>query len=838
MSYLIEITGLLTKSEQNPMAKNIFEIKSAYCSYDKTVEGSVLFIDELSIEKGEIVFLLGSSGSGKSTLLETLGLMNNTLVSGEIKFHPKDDKEISYKNLWDEKNTNELSNVRRSYLSFIFQNTNLMDNFTAYENICLSAMIQKGESQSEAMEGAKRLMDAVGLPIQQISESTLASNLSGGQRQRVAFVRALNSGFSVLFGDEPTGNLDEKNANALIQIIKDNLNENAAAIIVSHDINLAVNHASRIICLSKSKTSKHAEILKENIFERKDWQNLNIENSQKFKDKIKALYAIDIDKKVSNVQDESVDIKTKYRKLFLNKEGRSLIGKGYSNLLALIAILSITLLAIGFANGSLAYLNNKLSDPFVNWLKMTIPYQRVTEIPKYLDELNTPEMKKNYAVKSVLSYKEQSLEFQNKSDNTFQYKEGRSVQYREGGEDVMMKDILKDENRMTGDKKGFTSQKDLGIVVTSRFLASLGYPMDAPFVYMGNRYVDSNGTKMTVPVPIAIRAVVKDIPGKMDFVYSEHFLRAYYDINNGPFDIWKKKGIKVILIDNQQNANVFQKAATHFFDTHKEYEKYDFQAYQPIKNNETWQPSYEISIRTTTRIPMAELNLIYQKLMESPEIKPMAAKAFQYYQYDDYNDDYSHALTFDIVSINFEKIDSVRKFSEMIKHKYNSQENLNSGSILEVDMASVREKENFLFLSNIAKIISSLVLIFGLLSVILFISNLLKTHLSKIKMNIGTYKAFGLGDKEAQGIYFIIIFRFILTSLFVAFAFSFGAGFIIDVLLKKFITIEGNNTFFKLIDPFTYFSIVIIIGSGILVSWVTINKMLNKTPGDLIFNRQ
>ncbi len=825
------------------MTKNIFEIRSARCSYNEGADNIVLYIENLDIPKGEVVFLLGASGSGKSTLLEILGLMNNTLVSGDITFFPNDEV-ISYKKLWADDKSADLSKDRRAFMSFIFQETNLMDNFTAYENICLSSMIQKDESQSEAMDGARELMDRVGMPIDQISESTLASNLSGGQRQRVAFVRALNSGFSVLFGDEPTGNLDEKNANALIKIIKENIQPHTTAIIVSHDIDLALNHASRIICLSKSKNNKYAEIAKKNIFVRKQWENLDIASLASFKEKIRSLYDINLNRKINDPKDEiETNIKEKhkikYKQLFLVKEGRSLIGKGYTNLIALIAILSITLLAIGFANGSLEYLNKKLNDPFVNWITITIPQSRADQTNKMLQTLNSDEVKKEYSIKSVLTYKEQALGFKDGNSAVFNEAQGRSVQLGTYGEDPMIQDIMKDDNRIFGDAHGFRGAKDLSIIVTERFLKQFNYNRETPLVYFDNPVKDTLSNKwISLPVPIGIRGVVKEMPGKVDFIYSQYFLQAYLQTNECTFDIRKKHDIKIIVAGDKELANSVIAAVKSFFEFNDEFSKYDPLPFNPAINKDSHHNYYEFLIGFYPW-PLTDdtVNLVYNKLINSTQMAPYKKDVFRTYRYDDFAENFSQPPRFDIMSINFEKLDHVRKFGSFISYNFNSIDDRKLGNIIEVDLANIREKENFLFLSNTAKIISFLVLIFGLITVILFISNLLKSHLSKIQMNIGTYKAFGLADKEAQGIYFIIILRFILVCLFSSFIFSFGAGFFIDTVLKEYIFIEDNNSFFKLIDSFTFYSIFIIIGSGIVVSWYTVNRMLNKSPGDLIFNR-
>jgi ABC-type lipoprotein export system ATPase subunit len=226
----------------------LFTIQDLTCSYKRGDD--VLRIHRLEIPFGKFIVLIGKSGSGKSTFLETLGLMNNTLKTGDIIFHPRSaESPVSYKKLWELTDSSELAEIRRKYFSFIFQNTNLMPNFTAYENACLTQMIQ-GISMSQSMKKVKSLMSSMGLG--EVPDWKNASELSGGQKQRLAFVRAISSEFVVLFGDEPTGNLDEFNSDELMARLQSNIAEKGStAIIVSHNINLSVKYADIIIVLKK-----------------------------------------------------------------------------------------------------------------------------------------------------------------------------------------------------------------------------------------------------------------------------------------------------------------------------------------------------------------------------------------------------------------------------------------------------------------------------------------------------------------------------------------------------------------------------------------------------------
>lgn len=251
--------------------KNIFTLKNLTCAY--SIKGKLpkiaLKIEHLEIPRQKIIMLLGKSGAGKSTILETLGLMNNTLVKGStLQFYPnREEKDVvNFVHLWKKGNDNgeSIADIRNKYFSFIFQSTNLMPNFTAYENICITQMIQ-GTSKKEALEKVEKMMSKVGLG--DVAQHKKAYDLSGGQQQRVAFVRAITPNFTVLFGDEPTGNLDEGTANKLMKILIKKVQEDGkTAIIVTHDIELALDYADQIIIITKEKGDKYGQILNENIF--------------------------------------------------------------------------------------------------------------------------------------------------------------------------------------------------------------------------------------------------------------------------------------------------------------------------------------------------------------------------------------------------------------------------------------------------------------------------------------------------------------------------------------------------------------------------------------------
>lgn len=190
----------------------------------------------IDIGKGEFVAITGQSGSGKSTLLYVLSTLD-TDYEGEIRING---------NLLKEMNSNQLSALRNRDIGFVFQFHYLLPEFSVLENVCLPAMKLKKYTPAQIRERAVEKLTLLGLR-DQINKK--ASQLSGGQQQRVAIARALINDPVIIFGDEPTGNLDSANARMVFDIFKElSLKHEQTIVIVTHDPEIA-NRADRTISL-------------------------------------------------------------------------------------------------------------------------------------------------------------------------------------------------------------------------------------------------------------------------------------------------------------------------------------------------------------------------------------------------------------------------------------------------------------------------------------------------------------------------------------------------------------------------------------------------------------
>jgi macrolide transport system ATP-binding/permease protein len=217
----------------------LIKINNLYKTYDLgVIKVPVLKGVSLTIERGELVALMGASGSGKSTLMNILGCLDRP-TSGEYWL---DDLEVSNFPV------DARAQVRNSKIGFVFQNFNLLPRTSALANVMMPLTYCATDlSERECRERAKKLLDRVGLGDRLDHEP---SQLSGGQQQRVAIARSLVNNPPMLLADEPTGNLDSHTTKDVLQMLQDlNEKEGLTVILVTHDPKVAAA-AKRTIRIS------------------------------------------------------------------------------------------------------------------------------------------------------------------------------------------------------------------------------------------------------------------------------------------------------------------------------------------------------------------------------------------------------------------------------------------------------------------------------------------------------------------------------------------------------------------------------------------------------------
>ena len=218
------------------------------CKYYQMGDTLVKAADHITmkIEKGEFVAIVGQSGSGKSTCMNIIGCLD-VPTHGVYRLNGRDVGRM---------NRDELADVRNEMLGFIFQQYNLIPKLTVQENVELP-LLYAGVSAEERRERAIQSLERVGLADKR---KNLPSQLSGGQQQRVSIGRALMNAPAVVLADEPTGNLDSKNSQEIVELLKmSNKKYGQTLVIITHDENIALQ-AHRVIAIEDGRITRDERI--------------------------------------------------------------------------------------------------------------------------------------------------------------------------------------------------------------------------------------------------------------------------------------------------------------------------------------------------------------------------------------------------------------------------------------------------------------------------------------------------------------------------------------------------------------------------------------------------
>ena len=202
---------------------------------------------DLEIRKGEYVAIMGPSGSGKSTLMNLIGCLDS----------PSSGRYWLAGRLVSELDDDELAYIRNKEIGFVFQTFNLLPRATALHNVELP-LIYNGTPAEERVERAKQALERVDLAPRMNHKP---NELSGGQRQRVAIARALVNNPSIVLADEPTGNLDSKTGEEIMNLFENLHGQGKTIILVTHEMDIA-QHAHRVIFIRDGKIASDEKVVK------------------------------------------------------------------------------------------------------------------------------------------------------------------------------------------------------------------------------------------------------------------------------------------------------------------------------------------------------------------------------------------------------------------------------------------------------------------------------------------------------------------------------------------------------------------------------------------------
>jgi hypothetical protein len=510
--------------------------------------------------------------------------------------------------------------------------------------------------------------------------------------------------------------------------------------------------------------------------------------------------------------------------LFFRKEGRELLGRRMTNFWFLLLILTLTFFAVGFADGSLRYLDFKLKDPFMNWVSIDIPYSRSDVINSIIRQLREDTVAmEEYHYKSVSGFRRFSLAFWDSKETTERFFMGRTIDY----ENPLLAAILSDKNRIYG--RSFTTQEETGLIVTTELLSSLGYNLKTPYIKMAFIYGQESGlADRTVLLPII--AVVRELPVHSSFLTTSYLYqqRMMPQSLGNPFDPVNARSVQVLAPMSRKRAENLKEAIEELLGRVSNFKAYSPSTYiQPFE--QSFIPCYRIAVNILPDTSIAMKDSIYHIISSDPAIRK-----FDFARYYDYtpllSPNTEKEIFLDKLTIEFADLEKITQFNIFLSKKHE----------INMEMGQVKALENYNFISSLTRVISIILIIFSIISIILFISNLLRNHLEKIKMNIGTFKAFGIDNRSLENIYFIIIYTVVFAAMILAFFISmiFGNAGGVRMILGLFrCTIEEGQDYFNLLNYWTAGLILLVLSSSYAALKYTAAKIFNHTPGDLIYDR-
>lgn len=220
------------------MKKTILSAKNLCKSFNKNAEPALDMVN-VDIYEGDFTIIMGASGSGKSTMLYALSGMDRP-SSGQVLYNGQNICGYT---------ENQMAVLRSSQFGFVFQQTHLVSNLTLFENVAVAGYIDKTKTSKVVQQRATELLEAMGV---QKAKDRFSAEASGGEAQRAAIARALINKPRIIFADEPTGALNKKNSENVLDIFTQ-LNENGQSILmVTHDLRAAIR-GTRLLYLEDGK---------------------------------------------------------------------------------------------------------------------------------------------------------------------------------------------------------------------------------------------------------------------------------------------------------------------------------------------------------------------------------------------------------------------------------------------------------------------------------------------------------------------------------------------------------------------------------------------------------
>jgi ABC-type antimicrobial peptide transport system permease subunit len=352
----------------------------------------------------------------------------------------------------------------------------------------------------------------------------------------------------------------------------------------------------------------------------------------------------------------------------------------------------------------------------------------------------------------------------------------------------------------------------------------------------GDGFIAMDFSENEIPrkILIPIVGVVKELPSLTDFLCTQHFYnQRIVNIEYGnAFSAENIRSVSFITRDGMKTAEKFRHQLDQLIarlKQKKDLENIDLNVSRPVENNISYIPYTQVDITIYNDTSLRLRDKIYNAVMSDPEID--VDKFQRYYDfYPNLTKDYNIQLKCDRISIEFPNKDKIRDFKTFLFKTYD----------LSIELGQIEAMENYNFVTKLTRIISIILMVFSIVSISLFVSNLMQNHLEKIKMNIGTFLAFGIDSKSLERVYLSLIYLVILGALSIGLLVSWAIGqaglirLVLSLLGEK---LEEHQNYFEQFSPWTLVLILFVLFTSYFSIIRITGKIFRNTPGDLLYER-
>lgn len=510
-----------------------------------------------------------------------------------------------------------------------------------------------------------------------------------------------------------------------------------------------------------------------------------------------------------------------YLRLLARRESKVVLGNKWANLWLLTVVLVATFISIAFSNGSMIYLSEKMNDPFTNWVNIENAYG-ADKFDEFRDDLADESVQSHYGFSDVQGDNYYAYTFIGKNGTTH-YLECR---FFERLNSDLVNAILSEDNVVGKSAVPISKirNESLGLIITRDVLHKLGYQEDSIPAYINllahSAGADTLGMKMVEGIyaeaPMPLLGVVRRLPMNMDVIGS-HYWYEQYNNSSHPFSLNREEYVRELYY-------FVPDVCSDFAETIKGLAPVElrriaaYEAAEGVEHLQSWKSGKIMKVYAGEATTPLSLLVDFDKRIQ----KHLASRGVvRIYNYKVSDAPYPNRR---FLSVNFATLDSIRAFENYAKSNFNVQ----------IEMSQVSSKENFNAVSVMANILSWAMIVFSIVCIIMFIVNMLQSYFQKVKRNMGTFKAFGIGSSELINVYVLILLAIVISAVIISLSVTWLMQLLLPVLgLLK----DGQFNYLALWNMKTVWSVIIVIVATVVTVRVVMSRLLRQTPGDLIYDR-